>query len=57
MVSLMLIVIAKNRKHEHITPILTELHWLLMEYHIQYKTAVLDFEGSIPPYLSSVLCM
>ena len=52
--------IAKKRKHEreHITPILTELHWLPLEFRIQYKLAVLafrHFEGTLPPYLSTVL--
>ena len=50
--------IAKNRKHEHNyfdTPILTELHWLFLEFRIQYKLAVLafrHFEGTLPSYLS-----
>ena len=50
--------IAKKRKHEHITPILIELHWLRLEFRIQFKLAVLAFhhcEGTLPPYLSSVL--
>ena len=50
--------IDKKRKHEHITPILTELHWLPLEFRIQYKLTVLafrHFEGTLPPYLSSVL--
>ena len=50
--------IAKKRKREHITPILIELHWLPLEFRIQYKLAVLafrHFEGTLPPYLSSVL--
>ena len=47
-----------KRKHKHITPILTELHWLPLEFRIQYKLAVLafrHFESTLPPYLSSVL--
>ena len=50
--------IVKKRKHEHISPILTELHWLPLEFRIQYKLAVLafrHFKGTLPPYLSSVL--
>ena len=50
--------IAKIRKHEHITPILIELHWLPIEFRIQFKLAVFafrHFEGTLPPYLSSVL--
>jgi hypothetical protein len=51
--------IAKKRKHEHITPILIELHWLPIAFRIQYKVAVLayrHFDGTLPPYLSYVLC-
>ena len=47
-------------KHEHITPILIELHWLPIDFRIQYKLAVLafrHFEGTLPPYLSAVLCI
>ena len=50
--------VVKKRKHENITPILTELHWLPLEFRIQYKLAVLafrHFEGTLPLYLSSVL--
>jgi hypothetical protein len=51
--------IAKKRKYDHITPVLTELHWLPMEFRIKFKLSVLGFrhfEGTLPPYLSSVLC-
>ena len=50
--------IAKKRKRERITPILIKLHWLPLEFRVQYKLAVLafsHFEGTLPLYLSSVL--
>ena len=51
--------IARKRKHDHITPILHELHWLPIEFRIKFKLCVLafrHFEGTLPSYLSSVLC-
>ena len=50
--------IAKKRKHDHITPILISLHWLPIKFRIQFKIAVLafrHFEGTLPSYLSAVL--
>ena len=50
---------AKKRKHKHITPILTELHWLPLIFHIQYKLTVLafhHFKGTFPPYRPYVFC-
>jgi hypothetical protein len=50
--------IAKKRKRDHITPILKELHWLPIEFRIQYKLATLayrHFDGTLPAYLSNVL--
>ena len=40
-------------------PLLKELHWLPVKYHIQYKLSTLAFrhcDGTLPPYLSSSLC-
>ena len=51
--------IAKKRKHDHITPILRDLHWLPIDFRIKFKLCVFayrHFEGTLPPYLSSVLC-
>ena len=42
-----------------ITPVIYELHLLLLEFQIQYKLAVLafrHFEGTLPTYLSAALC-
>ena len=52
--------IMKKRKYDHITPFIYELHWLPLEFWIQYKLAVLafqHFEGTLPTYLSAMLCM
>ena len=49
----------KERKYDHITPVIYELHWLPLEFRIQYKLAVLafgHFEGTLPTYLSATLC-
>ena len=51
--------IMKKRKYDHITPVIYELHWLPLEFRIQYKLAVLafrHFEGTLPSYLSATLC-
>ena len=51
--------ILKKAKHDHVTPLLKELHWLPVKYRIQYKLATLafhHFDGTLPPYLSSSLC-
>ncbi len=51
--------IARKRKYDHVTPILKELHWLPVDFRIKFKLSVLafrHFEGTLPPYLSSVLC-
>ena len=42
-----------------ITPVIYELHWLPLEFRIQYKLAVLafrHFKGTLPTYLSAMLC-
>ena len=38
-------VITQTRKHEHITPTLISLHWLPVQYHIQYKVLMLAFKS------------
>ena len=51
--------IMKKRKYAHITPVIYELHWLSLEFRIQYKLAVLafrHFEGKLPTYLSAMFC-
>ena len=49
----------KERKRDHFTPLLKELHWSPVKFRFQYKITTLayrHFEGSLPPYLSSSLC-
>ena len=50
--------VTKKRKHEHISPVLFDLHWLHVSYRIKFKLCVLvyrHFEETLPPYLPSVL--
>ena len=49
--------IAKKRKHEHITPILTELHWLPLEFRIQYKLHGCFGFPSFRGYFSSIFVL
>ena len=52
--------VMKKRKRDHVTPLLKELHWLPVKFRCQYKIATLAYrhvEGSLPPYLSSSLCI
>ena len=47
------------RKHDHISPLLNDLHWLLVPQRIEFKLAVLVFrclQGTAPPYLADELC-
>ena len=47
-------------RYDHITPNLKLLHWLKIEYRIQYKVAVLVFKcvhGLAPPHLSELIDM
>ena len=46
------------RKYDHITPLLKDLHWLPVEYRINYKILLLAYKaqhGMEPTYLSSLL--
>ena len=45
-------------RHEHITPILMQLHWLPIFYRIQFKIALLVYKvtrGMAPPYLCDLI--
>ena len=45
-------VVTRTQKHDHITPVLKSLHWLLLESRIQYKVLLLTFKaphGLVPP--------
>ncbi|KAF7667112.1 hypothetical protein LDENG_00075650 [Lucifuga dentata] len=46
-------------KRDHISPILTSLHWLLVHYRINFKILLFVFKSLnrlAPPYLSGFLC-
>jgi len=50
--------VAREKKSDHVTPILITLHWLPVEYRIQYKILLLTHQclhGKAPSYLSSLL--
>ena len=51
-------IITLRRKFDHITPILCDLHWLPVEYRIQFKvllTAYKALNGMAPVYLKELL--
>jgi len=31
--------------HDHITPVLADMHWLLVQYWIEYTTALITFKA------------
>ena len=48
----------KKKKYDHITPILTELHWLPVRKRIQFKVLLLTFKAlhdQSPGYISSLI--
>ena len=47
-----------TRKHDHVTPILRELHWLPVKYRIMYKILLLTYKclhGTAPIYLQELI--
>ena len=51
-------IVSLRRKYDHITPVLKDLHWLPVEYRINYKILLLAYKaqhGMAPTYLSSLL--
>ncbi|XP_053477756.1 uncharacterized protein LOC128605914 [Ictalurus furcatus] len=51
-------VLTRTRRYDHITPILSILHWLLVESRINYKILLLAYKvlhGLAPQYLSDLL--
>ena len=47
-----------TKKYDHITPILTELHWLPIKYRIEFKILLLIFKavhGLAPGYVTSLI--
>jgi len=50
--------ICKKKKRDHMTPVLRELHWLLIDLRIQFKINLMTYKalnGLAPSYLSSML--
>ena len=50
--------VTKTRKYEHITPVMINLHWLPIQYKIQFKLLLLTYKslhGLAPSYLSDKL--
>ncbi|KAI5624228.1 hypothetical protein C0J50_16198, partial [Silurus asotus] len=51
-------VLTRSRKYDHITPILSSLHWLPVKFQIDYKLLLLTYQALnslAPMYLSSLL--
>ena len=51
-------VITLTKKHDHITPVLKELHWLPVRKRIEFKTLLLAYKclhGTAPSYLRELL--
>ena len=51
-------IVKKQNKYCHVTPILQDLHWLPVQYKIQFKILLLVFNsihGEGPVYLASML--
>lgn len=50
--------ISQTRKYDHITPVLTNLHWLPVEFRLQYKVLLYTYkatQGSVPPYICNLV--
>ena len=51
-------VLTRTKKCEHISPVLKTLHWLPIQFRIDYKIVLLTYEalkGLAPEYLSELL--
>jgi hypothetical protein len=51
-------VVTRTKKYDHITPVLSSLHWLPVHERIQYKILILTFKalnGMAPAYLTELL--
>ena len=51
-------VLTRTRRCQHITPVLHQLHWLPVQYRVQYKTMLLTYRalhGLAPQYLTDLL--
>ena len=51
-------IVVRARSHEHITPILSRLHWLQIHQRIRFKVLLLVYKvlnGGAPSYLSDII--
>ena len=52
-------ILTGSRKYDHITPVLPQLHWLRVEYRVQYKILLLvtykALQGQAPSYIKDLL--
>ena len=48
-------IIVRLGKHDNITPVLKELHWLPVELRIVYNINLLSIHGLAPKYLHDLL--
>ena len=50
--------ISQTRKYDHITPVLIKLHWLPVEFRVQYKVLLYTYkstQGTVPVYISNLV--
>ncbi|KAL6455951.1 hypothetical protein MHYP_G00358020 [Metynnis hypsauchen] len=50
--------LTKTRKYDHISPVLSSLHWLPIKFHIDYKILLLTYKalhGLAPEYLQELI--
>lgn len=50
--------ISRTRKRDHISPVLVQLHWLPVEYRLQYKVILYTFKavhGTAPAYINDLI--
>jgi len=38
-------VVTNTRRRDHITPVLADMHWLLVRYQTEYKAALIIFKA------------
>ena len=51
-------IVTRTARHDHITPVLKELHWLPVKYRVQYKLLVHTYKalyGQSPVYMRDML--
>ena len=52
--------VARTKKSDHITPVLIDLHWLPIQYRVQYKILINTFRAlhsTAPPYISELVSL